>query len=52
MSATATLDRPIDATALIADMGARARRAAAILAGAPTHQKAAALTAAAQAIRA
>lgn len=52
MSATATLDRPLDATALIADMGARARRAAAILAGAPTAQKAAALTAAARAIRA
>jgi glutamate-5-semialdehyde dehydrogenase len=52
MSATATLDRPLDATALIADMGARARRAAAILAGAPTQQKAMALTAAARAIRA
>ncbi|SDD07269.1 glutamate-5-semialdehyde dehydrogenase [Sphingomonas sp. YR710] len=52
MSATATLDRPLDATALIADMGGRARRAAAILAGVPTAQKAAALTAAARAIRA
>jgi glutamate-5-semialdehyde dehydrogenase len=51
MSAIATLDHPFDATALIADMGARARAAAAVLAGAPTAQKAAALRAAAQAIR-
>ncbi len=52
MSATATLDRPLDATALIADMGARARAAATVLAGAPTERKAAALRAAAAAIRA
>ena len=51
MSATAIIDRPLDATALIADMGARARAAAAVLAGAPTSQKAQALTEAANAIR-
>ena len=52
MSDSATLDRPLDATTLIADMGARARAAAAILARTPTAAKAAALTAAARAIRA
>jgi len=51
MTALATLDRPLDATALIADMGARARAAAALLASTPTDRKAAALSAAAQAIR-
>jgi glutamate-5-semialdehyde dehydrogenase len=35
--------RPVDATALIADMGARARAAAVRLASAPTAEKAAAL---------
>ena len=52
MSDSATLDRPLDATALIADMGARARAAAAILVRTPTAAKAAALTAAARALRA
>jgi glutamate-5-semialdehyde dehydrogenase len=52
MIAPATIDRPLDVTALIADMGARARAAAALLAGAPTAQKAKALQAAAHAIRA
>jgi glutamate-5-semialdehyde dehydrogenase len=51
MIAPATIDRPLDVTALIADMGARARAAAALLAGAPTAQKAKALQAAAHAIR-
>ncbi len=44
--------RPVDATALIADMGARARAAAVRLASAPTAEKAAALHEAAKAIRA
>ena len=44
--------RPTDAAALIADMGARARAAAVHLAGAPTADKAKALTAAARAMRA
>ena len=52
MSEAVTLDRPLDATALIADMGRRARAAAAILASTPTATKAAALTAAARALRA
>jgi glutamate-5-semialdehyde dehydrogenase len=52
MTDAAALDRPLDATALIADMGARARAAAAILAGTPTAAKAAALKAAARALRA
>jgi len=43
---------PIDPTALIAEMGRRARAAAAVLALAPTTAKAAALTASAQALRA
>jgi len=51
MTDAASLDRPLDATALIADMGARARAAAAILARAPTATKAAALNAAAAAMR-
>ena len=50
--ATAILEeRPFDATALIDDMGRRARAAAAVLAGAPTETKAEALRAAARAIR-
>ena len=44
--------RPTDAAALIADMGARARAAAVRLAGAPTADKAKALTGAARAMRA
>jgi glutamate-5-semialdehyde dehydrogenase len=52
MTNAATLDRPLDATALIVDMGRRARAAAAVLAAAPTATKAAALTAAARALRA
>jgi glutamate-5-semialdehyde dehydrogenase len=52
MTDAATLDRPLDATALIADMGARARAASALLAGTPTATKAAALKAAARALRA
>ena len=52
MTDAATLERPLDATALIADMGRRARTAAAILAAAPTTAKAAALRAAARALRA
>ena len=44
--------RPTDATALIADMGARARAAAALLAGIPTADKARGLVEAARAIRA
>jgi glutamate-5-semialdehyde dehydrogenase len=43
---------PIDPTALIAEMGRRARAAAAVLALAPTATKAAALLASAQALRA
>jgi glutamate-5-semialdehyde dehydrogenase len=56
MTDTALLDRAaatsIDATALIADMGARARAAARILATTPTATKAAALHAAARQLRA
>jgi glutamate-5-semialdehyde dehydrogenase len=52
MTGTATLERPLDAEALIADMGRRARAAAALLAQAPTATKAAALKAAAHALRA
>ncbi|WP_157220017.1 glutamate-5-semialdehyde dehydrogenase [Flavisphingomonas formosensis] len=50
--ATAILEeRPLDATALIDDMGRRARAAAAVLARTPTKRKAEALRAAARAIR-
>ena len=52
MSEAAALDRPLDATALIADMGRRARAAATILASSPTATKAVALAAAARALRA
>ena len=52
MTGAATLERPLDAEALIADMGRRARAAAARLAQAPTAAKAAALKAAAHALRA
>jgi glutamate-5-semialdehyde dehydrogenase len=52
MTGTATLERPLDAEALITDMGHRARAAAALLAQAPTATKAAALKAAARALRA
>ena len=52
MTDAATLLRPTDATALIADMGARARAAARTLAATPTADKARALTGAATAIRA
>jgi glutamate-5-semialdehyde dehydrogenase len=53
MSTTATLERTgIDVEALINDMGHRARVASSILAQAPTEQKAAALRAAARALRA
>jgi len=59
MTDSSTLERPLaadagglDATALITDMGTRARAAAATLAAAPTPVKAAALRAAAKAIRA
>jgi glutamate-5-semialdehyde dehydrogenase len=52
MTEAALLDRPADVTALIADMGARARAAAALLARTPTARKAAALDAAAVALRA
>jgi glutamate-5-semialdehyde dehydrogenase len=45
-------EAPIDAEQLIADMGARARAAATLLAGVPTDRKAAALREAARAIRA
>jgi len=45
-------ERPFDATALIDDMGRRARAAAAVLARTPTERKAEALRAAARAIRA
>ena len=52
MTEIATIDRPVDAGALIADMGRRARAASAILAQTPTATKAAALNAAARALRA
>ena len=52
MTSTATLERPLDAEALIADMGRRARAAAAALARVPTAAKAQALIEAAKAIRA
>ncbi len=52
MTEIATLAPAIDAESLIADMGRRARAAAAILALAPTDQKATALKAAARALRA
>ncbi|TVV73680.1 glutamate-5-semialdehyde dehydrogenase [Sphingomonas solaris] len=52
MTDSALLDRPLDATALIADMGARARDAARILAATPTGRKSAALLAAARHLRA
>jgi len=52
MTSTATLERPLDAEALIADMGRRARAAAAALARVPTATKARALIEAAKAIRA
>jgi len=52
MSEAAVLTKPLDATALIGDMGARARAAAAALAQAPTTKKSEALKTAAQAIRA
>ena len=52
MNDAQTLARPLDAEALIADMGQRARAAATVLAQAPTAAKAAALRAAAQALRA
>ncbi|MGE0775886.1 MAG: glutamate-5-semialdehyde dehydrogenase [Sphingomonadaceae bacterium] len=52
MNDAQTLARPLDAEALIADMGQRARAAATVLAQAPTTTKAAALRAAAQALRA
>jgi glutamate-5-semialdehyde dehydrogenase len=52
MTDTATLERPLDAEALIADMGRRARAASAVLAQTPTATKAAALRAAASALRA
>jgi glutamate-5-semialdehyde dehydrogenase len=51
MSDTASPERSIDAAALIADMGARARSAAAIVAAAPTDAKAVALRAAARVLR-
>lgn len=52
MSTAATLDRnATDVEALIEDMGQRARAAAAVLAQAPTSQKAAALLAGARALR-
>jgi glutamate-5-semialdehyde dehydrogenase len=52
MTGTATLERPLDAEALITDMGRRARAAAVLLAQAPTATKAAVLKAAARALRA
>ena len=52
MIETAMLERPLDADALITDMGLRARAAAMVLAQAPTATKAAALRAAALALRA
>jgi len=52
MTSTATLERPLDAEALVADMGRRARAAAAALARVPTATKAQALIEAAKAIRA
>jgi glutamate-5-semialdehyde dehydrogenase len=51
MTETATIAPPLDATALIADMGRRARAAATLVAGAATAQKAEALHAAARALR-
>jgi len=51
MSQTATIERPLDAEALMNDMGRRARAAAAILAQAPTPIKARALLSAAVALR-
>ena len=51
MTATAAIHRPLDAAALLADMGARARISARFLAAAPTATKAAALMAAARQIR-
>lgn len=52
MIETAMLERPLDADALITDMGLRARAAAMVLAQAPTATKAAALRSAALALRA
>ncbi|MDB5663371.1 MAG: hypothetical protein JWN59_1709, partial [Sphingomonas bacterium] len=52
MTDAATLDRPLDATALLNDMGRRARAASMVLATLPTARKAAALRAAATALRA
>jgi glutamate-5-semialdehyde dehydrogenase len=52
MTDIATLERPLDAEALITDMGQRARAAAVVLAQAPTATKAAALRSAARALRA
>jgi glutamate-5-semialdehyde dehydrogenase len=52
MTDTVTLERPLDAEALITDMGQRARAAAMVLAQAPTATKAAALRSAALALRA
>ena len=51
-TAPARTDSPLDATALLAGMGARARDAARTLAATPTARKAAALVAAARRIRA
>ena len=51
MTDAAALAHPLDATALLADMGARARAASVLLAQAPTAKKAEALRAAAQVIR-
>jgi glutamate-5-semialdehyde dehydrogenase len=52
MTDAAIIDRSIDTTALVEDMGRRARAAAAILAGTPTPAKAAALRAGAKELRA
>ncbi len=52
MSDAALIDRPTDAVTLIADMGARARMAARVLAAAPSTVKAAALCAGARTLRA
>jgi glutamate-5-semialdehyde dehydrogenase len=52
MTDAAIIDRSIDTTALIEDMGRRARAAAAILAGTPTPAKAAALRVGAKELRA
>jgi len=51
MTDIAMLERPLDADALIADMGRRARAASAVLAQTPTATKAVALRAAATALR-